>query len=206
MLNRRVAVLALVALATAGGAHAQTAWLDGRRGSSAYRQHRWEEAASAYRSAIGRGGGWSAWFGLGSSLLQAGRLPEALEAFSAAAMLTHEPAKLRLVLFNKADALARLERLPEAEEAYVAILRSDHADEGARTNLAIVRSRQKWPPSDASTAPRHSSTQEPNPAQRSPQVSDAEDERKLRQAQGTPPRRREPGRESQGEADPERYW
>jgi len=205
---RRVVPATALLLVAPAIVESQSAWLEARRGASAYDEARFEAAVDAYHKAAARSrDSWQTWFGLGCAQLRSGRLTEALASVTAAAARTRSPSDAALVQYNRGEILVRLDRLAEAAEAYREVLRRV-PDDDARHNLAVVleRLRRREPPSPAPADAPPPEAAAPTSERQAPSADVAERLlREIERRQRQKPRRL-PGSESPSAPESDKDW
>ncbi|MBY5992959.1 VWA domain-containing protein [Ferrimonas balearica] len=152
---RRQALLALLPLALwLAPPPAQAAWwqTDDQKAKDLFDQGQFAEAAEQFDSPAWRG----------SAHYRAGQYQQALDAF--------EQAEGVDALYNQGNALAQLQRYPEAAERYRQVLAQQPEHQQAKDNLAWVEAQQP-PPQDSDSAGEQGKDGEEQPEQSGDQPS-----------------------------------
>ncbi len=113
-------------------------------GREAYRQGRFDEAAKTWSNALsGAGDSTELTYNLGTAWLQQREYARSLEVLGRAAERTDDRAALDRIHYNRGNAYFRLDKIPEAAQAYRQALAADPNDEDAAYNLRLCEERQK---------------------------------------------------------------
>lgn len=142
-----------------GETHAQAVDTETIKANALLQQGKFDEAAAAYKTLIAKNGqNWNARLHLGNIAYKRGQYAEAVAQYEATLQNPMPEAALLAALNNKALALVKMNKLPEAIETFKKAVRQNPYDTGLQNNLSqaldeYAKARQSDQPPPPSSKP-----------------------------------------------------